>query len=198
MKTVVITGGIGCGKSWVATALGSLNASFRYSADEAIHAAYEDPAIRSKIAKALNLPDTDQDLSGKELRRAIRPRVMTDRSAKSTLEEILHPMARHSFLETRRLANDAGAKLLVAEIPLYYETGAAFDGDVVVVVAASRSTQLRRLQFYRSLDVQTAEEMLSMQMPMDEKVQRADVVIWNDGSLDALEAELSVLHHAIS
>jgi dephospho-CoA kinase len=46
--------------------------------------------------------------------------------------------------------------------------------------------------------VQTAEEMLSMQMPMDEKVQRADVVIWNDGSLDALEAELSVLHHAIS
>lgn len=139
MKTVVITGGIGCGKSWVATALGSLNASFRYSADEAIHAAYDDPAIRSKIAKALNLPDTDHDLSGKELRRAIRPRVMTDRSAKSTLEEILHPMARHSFLETRRLANDAGAKLLVAEIPLYYKTGAAFDGDVVVVVAASRS-----------------------------------------------------------
>ncbi|MBL9142280.1 MAG: dephospho-CoA kinase [Verrucomicrobiaceae bacterium] len=201
MKTLIVTGGIGCGKSSVAALLCSLfrNASIlRYSADESVHAAYERPEVRSRIADALEIGDAEQFSSGRDFREVVRSRVVAQKNARSRLEAVLHPVVRRSFIEVKEAAIRKGVKLLVAEIPLYYETGGAFESEGVLVVAASRLTQLHRLQFYRSLDLQTAEEMLSMQMPMDEKIQRADFVVWNDGSLDALKVELSVLYQAVS
>ena len=201
MKTLVVTGGIGCGKSSVAKFLCSsfdTLSTARYSADESVHSAYDRLEIRREIAEVLQIPDHERFASGKEFREVVRTRVLQQRNARSRLEGILHPVVRQDFVETKEVAIKKGVKLLVAEIPLYYETGGAFDSEEVLVVAASRLTQLHRLQFYRSLDLQTAEEMLLMQMPLDEKIWRADFVIWNDGSLDALKAELSVLHRAVS
>lgn len=201
MMTLVVTGGIGCGKSSVAKSLCSAFSNpfiARYSADESVHSAYDRLEIRRAIAEALQIPHYERFPSGKEFREVVRERVLHQQNARSRLEGILHPIVRQDFVETKEAAIKKGVKLLVAEIPLYYETGAAFESEEVLVVAASRLTQLHRLQFYRSLDLQTAEEMLSMQMPLDEKIRRADFVIWNDGSLDALKAELSVLHRAVS
>jgi transcription termination factor Rho len=87
----------------------------------------------------------------------------------------------------------AGAKVLVAEVPLYYETGAAVMADRVIVVAANRASQLARLQKSRGLNEAAAEEMFRLQLPIEAKAARADVVIWNDGSLEALEAQVSLL-----
>lgn len=201
MKTLIVTGGIGCGKTWAASFLSSLfDATFaaKYSADESVHAAYDRSETRNKIAEVLQISDSTLNCSGKEFRKFIRSHILLDASARSKLEGVLHPLVRQDFVEARGVAIDKGAKLLVAEIPLYYETGGAFESEGVLVIAASRLTQLHRLQFYRSLDLHTAEEMLSMQMPLDEKIRRADFVVWNDGSLDALKAELSVLHQAVS
>lgn len=201
MKTLIVTGGIGCGKSSVAELFCSFfhTASIRrYSADGSVHAAYEHPEVRTRIAEALKIDNVKHFASGKEFREEVRSRVLTQKNARSRLEEVLHPVVRRSFIEVKEAAIREGVNLLVAEIPLYYETGGAFESEGVLVVAASRSTQLHRLQFYRSLDLQTAEEMLLMQMPLDEKIWRADFVIWNDGSLDALKAELSVLHQVVS
>ena len=201
MRTIIVTGGIGCGKTMVSKALCSFiesGGAFRFSADEAVHLAYESPSVRERIARAVGIDSSAAHTEAPEFRSLVRQKVMADEHLKKAIEQVLHPLVRRDFTETRQKTEAEGLNLLVAEIPLYYETGTAFDGDVVLVVAASRSTQLHRLQIYRSFDRETAEKMLLMQMPMEEKVQKANFVIWNDGSLDALKAELLILHQAVS
>ena len=84
-------------------------------------------------------------------------------------------------------ATKAGVKVLVAEVPLYYETGRAVVADKIIVLAASQAVQLNRVQARRGVDEATALAMLKMQLPLSEKVALADMAVWNDGSADALE-----------
>ena len=81
----------------------------------------------------------------------------------------------------------AGGKVLVAEVPLYYETGRAVVADKIIVLAASQAVQLNRVRSRRGVDETTAQAMLKMQLPLSEKVALADMVVWNDGSVGALE-----------
>src|SRR5207245_2815950 len=75
-----------------------------------------------------------------------------------------------------------GARFFNADIPLRYETGGETLCDRVVVVACSYKVQLARLTQRMSLKQLEAEQMIKSQMPLEEKIARADHVVWNDGS----------------
>src|SRR6266516_4547931 len=74
------------------------------------------------------------------------------------------------------------ANFFIADIPLLYETGGESLCDLVVVVACSYKVQLARLAERISLKNTEAEQMIKSQMPLEEKIARADHVVWNDGS----------------
>lgn len=190
MKLCIVTGGIGTGKSHVCRMLADLGEGWRsFSSDEAVSRAYLDPAVQAEIKLAFGLEiRTDGPTAGQ--RAELRARITRSADDRSRLESILHPWV---FQDLRRLQQEcesAGTKVLVAEVPLYYETGAAVAADCTVVVAASKASQVERLQAGRGLSEPVIEGMLGIQLPIESKMARADVVIWNDGSLDALERQV--------
>ena len=156
-----------------------------FSSDEAVHRAYEVPEVRDEIVRLLGMPRAHG--SPEEFRAQVREVVTESPEARQKLESILHPYvwAELEILESAAL--EAGVKVLVAEVPLYYETGRAVVADKIVVLAASQAVQLNRVQTRRGVDEATALAMLKMQLPLDEKVALADMVVWNDGSASALE-----------
>lgn len=194
MKTWIITGGIGTGKSSIAKCLhrhfGSRGMAF--SADAAVHGAYEEMAVRMEIAGRLGLA-IDEREGGGSFRARVRKAVLENPGHRHVIEEILHPKVWTTYAQAIELGQREGRKVLVAEVPLYYETGAAVAADCVITVAASRATQLHRLQSDRALDAKTSEDLLMMQMPLVQKIERADIVIWNDGTFGCLEEQVLLL-----
>lgn len=194
MRLWIVTGGIGTGKSSYARCLRDLadTAAVRlFSADQAVHEAYRDPSIAVKIAAIAGIATIPEDSGG--FRAQVRDSLRRCPSLRSSLEGILHPLVWSRCAAAIQKAKAEGVKVLVAEVPLYYETGAALAADRVIVVAASRATQLHRLQVKRSLDERASQDMLAMQWPLEDKIERADQVVWNDGCLDALESQATLL-----
>ena len=125
-------------------------------------------------------------LRGGDLNREkVRAIILVDATKKRALEQILHPRIRCQWraeAEGHRNSPD----FFFADIPLLYETGGEMLCDRVVVVACSYGVQLARLTARMSLKNGEAEQMIKSQMPLEEKVARADHVVWNNGSRAAL------------
>jgi dephospho-CoA kinase len=196
MKSYILTGGIACGKSSVVNAFAlhfGPRAAF-FSADlEAQHWLDNQSVMNELVSK---FGDAAVVLEG-DVRRAnrthLRERVFADPDTRHALESILHPLV-FTALDARRLeAEKSGVELFLAEVPLHYETGASVTADLIIVVAASRAVQVRRLMERRGLNEPIIEQMLKSQWPIETKVERADIIIWNDGDLAALEAQLLTL-----
>jgi dephospho-CoA kinase len=86
----------------------------------------------------------------------------------------------------------------VADIPLLYETGRESDFDVVVVAACEPEEQLRRVVERDGLTPDAARQRIAAQLPIAEKVRRADHVIRTDGSHDATDAQVDELAASLS
>lgn len=194
VKTWIITGGIGTGKSAFAKCLQrhAGAAGLSYSADAAVHEAYELVEVRQAIAEHLAVA-LDRGISGADFRSRVRAVVLENPEQRRVIEAVLHPLVWKAYEAAVERGRKEGRKVLVAEVPLYYETGAAVAADCVITVAASRATQLHRLQSDRALDAKTSEDLLMMQMPLVQKIERADIVIWNDGTFGCLEEQVLLL-----
>src|SRR5438045_1794899 len=192
MPAIGITGGISTGKTSFCECLRELipSATF-FNADRAAHdLAAKDPEVRELIAREFGreIYSENGDLN----RAQIRSIVFADAEKKRALEHILHPRIRRQWsleAESRRNSID----LFFADIPLLYETGGETLCDSVVVVACSRSVQLKRLVARTGVDRATAEQMINSQMPLTEKICRADHVIWNNDGRDVLFAQAQLL-----
>ncbi len=187
MKKWIVTGGIGTGKSSFCQALKRALPDLQlFSSDDAVHRAYESPAVRSRIATALRISGGGVG-DPAAFRSQVREVVVADPAARERLEGILHPHVWEELAEVQKAASGAGVKVLVAEVPLYYETGRAVVADKIIVLAASQAVQLNRVRARPGVNEATALALLKMQLPLHEKVALADMAVWNDGSLGALE-----------
>src|SRR5690606_41641956 len=79
-----------------------------------------------------------------------------------------------------------GAKRVIYESPLLFETGTADELDAVILVAAPEEVQRQRLMRRDALRPEEAEARIATQLPLEEKRRRATFVIDNDGDLDDL------------
>ena len=130
--------------------------------------------------------------SGDLNRGAVRTIVFADADKKRALEQILHPRIRRQWsLEAERHRNST--KLFFADIPLLYETGGETLCDRVVVVACSPGVQLERLRARMGMGESEAQQMIDAQMPLTEKIGRADHVVWNNGGRDGLKEQARLL-----
>lgn len=190
--TIGLTGGIATGKSSVLKALGLLPGINTFSADEVVHDLYSKPHV---ISQVLNVFGAEVFSEGQLSRVKIREQFLSDPNAKSSLEGIMHPLVRNEY-ESAVASIKPGCHL-VAEIPLLFETGVSYDFDKVIVVALSENQQLLRLKERSGLDTNEAKEMISKQVALSVKIDKADHILWNEGSLDQLQRQIDILVHHI-
>ena len=180
MAVIGITGGISTGKSTLCACLREIVPSAKFfDADHAAHQLVDfDPEVKKEIRREFGsaIFSADQELNREKLRRI----VFNDAAKRRALEQILHPRIRRQWsaeAETHRNSPD----FFLADIPLLYETGGERLCDRVVVVACSNKTQVRWLMERMLVERSAAEQMINSQMPLDEKIRRADHVVWNNG-----------------
>lgn len=191
MPAIGITGGISTGKTSFVRCLREWapGAEF-FDADAAARQlADKDPEVRGLIEAEFGpVYSAGGDLN----REQVRSIVFTDAAKKGALEQILHPRIRRQWsLEAERHRNSTD--LFFADIPLLYETGGETLCDRVVVVACSPEVQLERLIARTGLGPPEAQQMIEAQMPLTEKMKRADHVVWNNGGLGALKEQAQLL-----
>jgi dephospho-CoA kinase len=179
MPAIGITGGISAGKSTLVKCLHEVlpNATF-FDADAAAHKLLEQPEVKEKVVREFGAGvfSAEGDLN----RAKLRAIVFGDATRKSSLERILHPRIRRQWRKEAQSYRNS-PKFFFADIPLLYETGGERFCDRVVVVACTEKVQLNRLRKRTSLKISQAKQMIESQMPLEEKIVRADHIIWNNG-----------------
>ncbi len=185
MLIVGLTGNVAAGKSAVARSWREAGVPV-VSADQLARTAVEpgtEPLARIEELFGPGVIQADGALD----RAAVRRIVFRDQDALRHLEAIVHPAVRRLRDEWTRRQRDAGAGMVVWEIPLLFETGIEGEADVVVVVDAPEEVRRRRVVETRGIDEGEAVAIMEAQMPAEEKRRRADVVIENAGTREELE-----------
>jgi transcription termination factor Rho len=190
MQVMALTGGIASGKSTVCHLLGEwLPCLVIFDCDAVVHRMLDsDPEVATILAEAFG--GQALDARGRIDRHFLRGRVFSDDAARSRLEAILHPRVRQECLDSLEQAATRGAELFVADVPLFFEKGFDFGQTQVLVVASSRTTQVKRLKARSGFDELLIESILAAQLPLQEKMSRADVVFWNEGPPALLRSQI--------
>ena len=184
MPAIGITGGISSGKSTFVEYLRQLlPVAMFFDADQAVHALLSQANVGKQIRREFGAQvfSTGGDLN----RTKLRAIVFADATKKRALEQILHPRIRRQW-RTEAKEHRNSPKIFFADIPLLYETGGESLCERVVVVACSPKVQLARLRKRMSIKSAEAERMINSQMPLEEKIRRADHVVWNNGDRASL------------
>ena len=181
MPAIGITGGISTGKTSFCQALRAIVPTAKFfDADEAAHQLGDlNQEVKNEIRAEFGTEVFSAN--GHLNREKLRAIIFGSAAKKRALEQILHPRIRRQWgteAETHRNSPD----FFFADIPLLYETGGEKLCDRVVVVACSYRNQLRWLMERTSLEHSVAEQMINSQMHLDEKISRADHMVWNNGA----------------
>lgn len=187
---VALTGGIATGKSHVRAEFATLGVP-TIDSDVLARLAVA-PGSAGLAAVATRFGSHVLDASGSLDRAALGAVVFADASARRDLEAIVHPFVRD---ETERwfAALPDDVRFAIADIPLLYEVGRDRDFDVVLVVACHPATQLARV-IARGISEQEARQRIAAQLPIDDKVRRADHVIRTDGSIDQTNRQARAIY----
>jgi dephospho-CoA kinase len=123
-------------------------------------------------------------------RQKLAAMLLADGSAFKRLEDIVHPLvhaAERNFLH-EKVAK--GKDKAVLEIPLLYETGGEKRVDVTIVVSAPPEIQRQRVLERPGMTADKLEQIISRQMPDEEKRRRADFVVDTSRSIPETEAQI--------
>jgi dephospho-CoA kinase len=182
MRRVALTGGIATGKSHVRAQL------------EQLGVPTIDADTLARDAVAIGTPGLDAvvarfgrgvlDEAGGLDRRKLGSIVFSDSVARRDLEHIIHPAVRRAIDTWFESLGDAAPGFAVADIPLLFETNRHRDFDSVIVTACAPSTQITRIMARDGITEAEARARVAAQLPIDEKVRRADHVISTDGSFE--------------
>ncbi len=190
--TLGLTGGIASGKSFVADCFaecGAILVSADLLAREVVNPG--SPAL----VKLVDTFGADILTPGGSLNREVMAqKVFADPTARRQLESITHPAIAH--LAECRLAELTLSPhdLIVYEAPLLFEAGAESRVDQVLVVVVAPDLQLARLLQREDLSETEAKQRVAAQWPQADKVQKADFVIDNSGSLQQTRIMVAALY----
>jgi dephospho-CoA kinase len=180
LNLIGLTGGAGSGKTTVAEMFRALGAVI-VDADEATHAVYE-PRTPGFAAVVEAFGD-DYVRDGRIDRAKLGDLVFRDAEARRILNGIVHPLVREWMVARTTAAAEAGAGVVIHDVPLLFENGLQGGYAKTILVYTNPATQLRRLTVQRGFSQARATAMLASQMPIEDKRSLADFVIDNDGSL---------------
>jgi dephospho-CoA kinase len=195
MKVLGLTGGIGMGKSTSAQLFQQRGVPV-VDTDDLARKVVEpgQPALAEILASfGPEVIGPDGQLRRDEMAR----RVFADPEARQRLEGMLHPRIRELWRVQVEAWRHEGRPLAIVVIPLLFETKAEAQLDATICVACSAATQQERLRS-RGWTPEQIEQRLQAQLPTEQKIARADYLIWTEGSLDVHETQIDRILHLLS
>ena len=191
VRRVALTGGIATGKSHVRAcfeALGVPTIDSDVLAREAVA-----PGTSGLAAGVTRFGEGVLHSDGTLDREALATIVFADPEARMALEAIIHPDVRRAIDEWFAALDADRYHFAIADIPLLYEVGRAPDFNAVIVVACDLDTQVRRVIKRDRVSEVNARQRIAAQLPIDQKVRRADYVIRTDGTLNDTDRQVSTV-----
>lgn len=188
---VGLTGGIGSGKSTVADLLAAAGAAI-IDTDAIAHALTAPGGAAIEPIRAA-FGDAYIDPAGALDRARMRSIVFADATAKQRLEHILHPLIRTETVSAAARVGEACYVVFV--VPLLVESGSWADRvDRVLVVDCSLETQVARVTRRAGLDEPTARAIAARQADRATRLDAADDVVVNEGTVADLVPRVAQLH----
>ena len=190
-----LTGGIGTGKSEAAKFLASLGA-VHLDADAISHELTEPGGealepIRAEFGEGVFREDGTLD------RRALANITFSDPARKRALEAILHPRIQRDIMRGIDRAAEEGAKVVILDVPLLFETGMDALCDETWVLSADAETQVARVMMRDRVEREQVEARIQNQMPAEEKEKLATQVIPTERPMEKTQAELASMYQQV-
>lgn len=189
MRRVGLTGGIGSGKSTVATMLEARGAVVVDADLIARQLVEPGGAALAELVTEFGPRILTED--GSLSRAELAAMAFSDQRATERLNAIMHPLIREEA--ARQLEEQPEAAVVVYDMPLLVETGQEDLVDVVVVVDVPEETQVDRAVRLRGLDEDDVMRRMAVQASRSDRLAAADVVIDNNGPLSETEAQVDAL-----
>jgi dephospho-CoA kinase len=190
MRRIALTGGIATGKTYVVGRLREAGLAVIDADVLARQAVARGTAGLAAIVERFGpgVLTAEGNLNRPHLGRI----VFADELARRDLEAIVHPYVRRGIAEFFGQLPPV-TPFAVADIPLLYETHQERHFDFVVVVACAPDIQIERIISRDGLSREDAERRVAAQLPIEEKVRRADYVIRTDGRFVDTDAQIAHL-----
>ena len=176
MLKVAITGNIASGKSQVEKIIGEKFPV--YDSDKLAH------NVLDEITEFYGL---DVFTDGKIDRKKLGKLVFENSGLKKKLEEIVHPKVKEKIFELFEQYKDEQA--IFISVPLLYESGFDSMFDKVIMVSVDEKIQLERLMKRNDLSKEEALMRINSQNSQEEKIMRADFIIYNNSDLKSLKKQ---------
>lgn len=191
MMKIAVTGGAASGKSLVC----------RHLAGRGIPVIILDDVSKALMRKGTRVFEQVVSHFGQDVvaadgsldRQELRKRITRDLHDKEALEGIVQPAILDEMNRQIQCHHDCGKNLVVVEVPLLFELGMEKAFDRHILVAVSEEIQVKRLMQRDSVCEDDARRLLGLQMPLKEKMKKADIVIDNRGSCETLVDEVDRL-----
>ena len=180
-----LTGSIGMGKSTTAKLFAEAGVPV-YDADATVHALYENEAVAPVEAAFPGVT-----VNGRIDRQKLSAQVINSPEAIRRLEAIVHPLVHARERVFIEQAAQAGADVIVMDVPLLFETGGEARVDAVVVVSAPAPLQRARILERAGMTEEKLDALLVRQMPDAEKCARADFVVDTSRGLAPVRTQIA-------
>lgn len=188
MKWIGLTGGIASGKSTVAKMLRDFGLPV-VDADELARKVVEKGSVG--LQKVIDHFGVEVlTLDGQLDRSKLGQIVFKNKDKLILLESLLHPEIQRLKTEERLRLEREGATVAFYDVPLLFEKSLQDEFDATLLVYCDPELQLSRLMSRNSISEERAKEMLSQQMPLDEKKLHSDFIIMNNADLLQLRSNL--------
>ena len=194
MKIIGLTGGIGSGKSAVASILKELGATL-IDSDKVGHEVLNPGSsgwweVVNAFGRGILTPHGTID------RPKLAQIVFKDPEALQKLNQIVHPKIESEVRSRLKIFEEQGVDVVVIEAALIGKAGWAPLAEQIWLVKTPKEATLRRLK-ERGISEPDALARMASQTPAEEQVKRGLVIINNDGSLADLKAKVEKLWHEI-
>lgn len=190
MRVVGLTGGIACGKSSVSSVAASLG--LRIIDMDEIARRVVAPGLPGHRALVAAFGPSVLRADGSLDRAKVGEMAFSDRSKRKALNSATHRPMLIQLLAELGAALGANEPAVLIDAPLLYETGLHWLCACVIVVRVAEVTQTARLRARDGFTAEEAAQRVAAQMPLAQKVARADVVVENDGDLSSLPGRAEV------
>lgn len=196
VKVIVVTGGIASGKSTVVEILQEMGGKGveLFDCDAAVEELQQTGKLSRDLVTAFGAEALSEN--GSVNKDYLRNIVQNDPEGRDKLNNLIHPKLAQMCLDAQVNARQRGdVHTFLVDIPLYFESPVEFGADIVSVVAVTPETQIARMASRDGFTRAQAEAMLAAQMPTQAKIDRANVVFWNEGDRSLLRTQVELFYN---
>jgi dephospho-CoA kinase len=192
---VGVTGIIGSGKSTVAKQFEKLE-NIVFNSDESAREITRESETLQEIQQQYGVAILNS--SGQLDREKMAQLVFQNPAQLKKLNQIIHPRVREKMWEfVEKGQNNSSVNLILVDSPLIYETDLHRYLDFIIVVAAPEETCIERVKKRNNLSRVKIMERISQQIPLEEKIKKADFVIYNEKKVTDLTEQVENIYQNI-